>query len=240
MPRYRSKYPNRMKDYRGFIDWLEIATPITEYLQLKRIPHFTSLQKAAARLDRMEHASRYYQTRLTYRGKERDIRRKHLKSTISADTKTLLIIAVRHRQGPASDHKDFHLVARSTHRLARPDVYVADKGYDAEPHHQLIQDELKALSIIPARNEDAPARRTKGKYRKEMKRGYDRKIHNRRVLVETVNSVVKRRFGECIYSRKVRTQNRELKLRYLAYNADRYVKLLLFISMRISTKHSRG
>ena len=121
MPRYRSKYSNRIfdqwiwtvllvlrqyerKDYRGFIDWLEIATPITEYLQLKRIPHFTSLQKAAARLDsiavrriigrfirerdleetlrivsidstgyRMEHASRYYQTRLTYRGKERDI-----------------------------------------------------------------------------------------------------------------------------------------------------------------------
>ncbi|MCD6461958.1 MAG: hypothetical protein J7L61_04370, partial [Thermoplasmata archaeon] len=199
------------------------------------IPHFTTLQKAAARLDsiavrriigrfirerdteetlrivsidstgyRMKHASRYYQTRLTYRGKKQDIRRKHLKSTISVDTKTLLIIAVKHRRGPASDHK------------------------------------VKTLSIIPARNEDVPVHRTKGKYRKEMKRGYNRKNYNRRVLVETENSVVKRRFSECIYSRKVRTQNRELELRYLAYNADRYVKLLLFISMRISTKPQRG
>ena len=68
MPRYRSKYSKKTfdqwvwvvllvlrqyerKDYRSFIDFLEVAVPVTEYLELKRIPHYTSLQKAAARLD---------------------------------------------------------------------------------------------------------------------------------------------------------------------------------------------
>jgi hypothetical protein len=120
--------------------------------------------------------------------------------------------------------------------MARPDIYVADKGYDAERHHKLVRDELNALSIIPARNQDVPPYRTKGKYRKQMKRGYDKDIYNQRVLVETVNSVVKRRFGECIYSRRVRTQNREIELRYLAYNADRYVELILFLYVRVSTE----
>ena len=130
MPAHRSKYSKRIfnqwiwvtllvlrqyerKDYRGFIDWLEIATPITEHLELKRIPHYTSLQKAAARLDsiwlrriiarfvnernaeetkiigidstgyRLDHASKYYQTRLTSKGKKRDKSRRYLKSTIS-------------------------------------------------------------------------------------------------------------------------------------------------------------
>lgn len=284
MPRYRSKFSNRIfdqwiwivllvlrqyerKDYRSFIDWLEVAEPVIECLEMKRIPHFTSLQKAAARLDsiavrriigrfvreheseevmrivsidstgyRMEHASKYYQTRLTYKGKERDIHRRHLKSTISIDTETLMIVATKTRRGPASDHRDFHLVARATHRVARPDIYVADKGYDAERHHTLVREELMAMAIIPARNDDVPPYRTRGKYRKQMKRGYDRDIYNQRVLVETVNSVVKRRFGECIYSRKVRTQNREIELRYLAYNADRYVELFLFLYVRVSTK----
>ncbi len=287
MPKYRSKYSNRIfdqwtwiallvlrqyerKDYRGFIEWLVVATPVVEYLKLKRIPHFTSLQKAAMRLDsiavrriigrfikernseegirmvgidstgyRIEHASQYYQTKLTHTGKKRDICRKYLKVTISVDTKTLLIVAVKIRRGPASDQKDFAFVARKTHTIARPNIYLADKGYDAEKNHRLIREELAAFSIIPPRNEHVSIHRTKGKYRKEMKRGYNQEFYNRRVLVETVNSVVKRRFGECIYSRKIRTQNRELELRLLAYNVDRYISLFLFIILRVSTQQYR-
>jgi len=287
MSRYRSKYSKRIfdqwtwvvllvlrqyerKDYRGFVDWLEIATPITEYLRLKRIPHYTSLQKASARLEsiwlrriiarfvkereseetmvmvigidstgyRLEHASKYYQTRLTYKGKERDIRRKHLKSTISADMNTQLIVSVKHRRGPASDHKDFPPVVRNTHREVRASVYVADRGYDSEANHQLVRDELGAHSIIPPRNQDVPAHRTNGQYRKEMKKKFDKKTYNQRAKTETVFSVVKRTMGENIYSRKVSTQNREIELRYIAYNARRTVQLdciLLFV-LRISTK----
>ena len=38
------------KSYESFVEWLEVATEIAIQLQLKTIPHFTTLQKAAARL----------------------------------------------------------------------------------------------------------------------------------------------------------------------------------------------
>lgn len=38
------------KSYESMVEWLEVATEIILQLQLKTIPHFTTLQKAAARL----------------------------------------------------------------------------------------------------------------------------------------------------------------------------------------------
>ena len=68
-----------------------------------------------------------------------------------------MTIAVTNRRGSASGHKDFPLIVHATREMARPAIYVATKGYDAERHHALVRDELKALSIIPARNQDVPA-----------------------------------------------------------------------------------
>ena len=50
----------------------------------------------------------------------------------------------------------------------------------------------------------------------------------------------KRKMGENIYSKKVSTQNRELELRYIAYNAKRVVKtdIHFLLCVRISTKQS--
>jgi hypothetical protein len=285
MPRYRSKYSKKTfdqwvwvvllvlrqyerKDYRSFIDFLEVAVPVTEYLELKRIPHYTSLQKAAARLDsiwlrriiarftkerdseetkligidstgyRLDHASKYYQTRLTYMGKKRDKYRKYLKSTISVDLDTQLIIGYKQRRGPANDNRDFPNVVRKTHKEVKASIYIADRGYDSERNHRLVREDLNAYSIIPPRNQNVPIYRTRGRYRKEMKRGYDKKTYSQRVKVETVNSVVKRKMGENIYSKKVSTQNRELELRYIAYNAKRVVNIDLhfLFCVRISTK----
>ena len=38
------------KSYESMVEWLEVATEITQMIHLKTIPHFTTLQKAAARL----------------------------------------------------------------------------------------------------------------------------------------------------------------------------------------------
>lgn len=51
---------------------------------------------------------------------------------------------------------------------------IGDKGYDDEKNYGLLWEELHAMSIIPARNKDVPVWRAKGKYRKEMKRGYSK------------------------------------------------------------------
>jgi hypothetical protein len=111
-------------------------------------------------------------------------------------------------------------------------IAVCDKGYDSEDNHVLVRESLKAYSIIPARYPHVPIWRTHGRYRKQMKRGYFKLLYNQRNNDETIMSVIKRLFGEHVISRLVRTQNRELSFRCIAYNMHRVTNpfLLLMIS----------
>jgi hypothetical protein len=86
---------------------------------------------------------------------------------------------------------------------------------------------LHAFSVIPSRYRHVPIWRTHGKYRKQMKRGYCKALYNQRNKDETIISVIKRLFGEHITSRLVRTQNRELSFRCIAYNTHRLTNLTL-------------
>ncbi|MGC1931112.1 MAG: hypothetical protein WA667_19255 [Candidatus Nitrosopolaris sp.] len=43
-------------------------------------------------------------------------------------------------------------------------VVIGDKGYDGEDNHVLVRDVLDAFSIIPARYEHVPIRKTHGRY----------------------------------------------------------------------------
>src|SRR6476660_2958370 len=108
-------------------------------------------------------------------------------------------------------------------------VVTADKAYDSEDNHVLVRDVLHALSVIPARYEHVPIRMTCGRYRKQMKRGYCKLLYNQRNKNETIVSVIKRLFGEHITSRLVKTQNRELSFRCIAYNIHRLTNLTIII-----------
>jgi two-component system, OmpR family, sensor histidine kinase VicK len=66
------------------------------------------------------------------------------------------------------------------------------------------------------------------------KRGYSRTLYNQRNKNETIMSAIKRLFGENIKSRLVRTQNRELSFRCVAYNMHRLTKLVTMVM--VSTK----
>ncbi|MGB6626626.1 MAG: hypothetical protein WBE61_00665, partial [Nitrososphaeraceae archaeon] len=46
---------------------------------------------------------------------------------------------------------------------------------------------------------------------------------------ETIMSVIKRLFGEYISSRLVKTQNRELSFRCIAYNMHRLTNIVIFV-----------
>jgi hypothetical protein len=62
-----------------------------------------------------------------------------------------------------------------------------------------------------------------------MKRGYSKLLYNQRNKDETIISVIKRLFGEHITSRLVRTQNRELSFRCIAYNTHRLTNLIIIL-----------
>jgi hypothetical protein len=109
-------------------------------------------------------------------------------------------------------------------------VVVADKAYDSEDNHVLVRENLKEFSIIPSRYEkDVQVWKTRGRYRKEMKRGYNKFLYNQRNKEKTIVSVIKRLFGEHITSRLIRMQNRELVFRCIAYNVHRMLNLVIII-----------
>ena len=238
------------KSYRMFSEWLVEAYYLRTFLQLSHIPHFTTLQKFTERISgtllgkiissfiiltkigqlfvgidssgfKATHASQYYTERVK-------LRRKYIKLSLAADVLQQIICTIKIRRAPTRhDSIDFRPLITKISELVPLSVVTADKGYDSEDNHVLVRDVLHALSVIPARYEHVPIRKTHGRYRKQMKRGYSKLLYNQRNKNETIVSVIKRLFGEHITSRLVKTQNRELSFRCIAYNIHRLTNLII-------------
>ncbi len=240
------------KSYESIVEWLEVATEITIQLQLKTIPHFTTLQKAAVRISEgmlhvaigrfiqmispgkifagidatgfeTRHAAPYY----TYRC---NIRHAFTKMSAGSDMKSQLICAVVIQHHPVShDIKHFPKLFSQMLDVIAMNVMVLDKGYDAEPVHKRIQDK-NILSMIPVRG-DTSVDSISGKYRKIMKTEFDVIIYSQRNKTETIFSVVKRRFGSEIKSQNESQRTKELLYRVLAYNCHRMCIISLVLLM---------
>ena len=143
-----------LKSYKSFVEWLKVATEITDELQLETIPHYTTLQKAAARLSDIllhvaigqfigivspgrifagadatgfesRHAAPYY----TYRC---NLRHAYAKMSAGSDMRTQLVCAVVIQHHPVShDVKHFPKLFARMRRITRMDAMVPDKGYDS-------------------------------------------------------------------------------------------------------------
>ena len=240
------------KSYRMFAEWLVEAYYLRMFLQLSHIPHYTTLQKFSSRINgtllekiissfilllsnirkiftgidstgfKITHASQYYTERT-------ETRRKYAKLSIGADVLQQIICTIKIRRAPPTRHDniDFRPIITRTSEILPLSVVTGDKGYDSEENHVLVRELLHAFSVIPARYEHVPIWRTHGKYRKQMKRGYSKLLYNQRNKDEIIISVIKRLFGEHITSRLVRTQNRELSFRCIAYNTHRLTNLTI-------------
>jgi len=141
-----------------------------------------------------------------------------------------IICTIKIRRAPTRhDNIDFKPIITRTSEILPLSVVTGDKGYDSsEDNHLLVREDfLHAFSVIPARYEHVQIWKTHGKYRKQMKRGYSKLLYNQRNKDETIISVIKRLFGEHVTSRLVRTQNRELSFRCIAYNTHRLTNLTI-------------
>jgi hypothetical protein len=241
------------KSYESMVEWLEVATEITIGLQLKTIPHFTTLQKAAARLSDIllhvavgrfigimspdkifagidatgfedRHATPYYTWRCS-------LRHSYTKMSAGSDMKTQLICAVVIQHYPVShDVKHFPQLFSQMVAITPMSAMVLDKGYDAEPVHQTIRNE-NVISMIPIRNKSCLISRTKGRYRKIMRRKFDYSLYHQRNKTETIFSVIKRKFGSEIKSYNDSMKTKELLYRVLAYNCHRMCIISLVLLM---------
>ena len=166
------------------------------------------------------HATQYYSERAKLR------RRKYIKLWLAAEVLQQIICTIKIRRATSRhDNIDFGPLITKTSEILPLSVVIGDKAYDSEVNHILVRDVFHALSVIPARYEYVSIRNTQGKYRKLMKRGYSKSLYSQRNKDETIVSVIKRLFGEHITSRLVKTQNRELSFRCIAYNIHRLTNI---------------
>jgi hypothetical protein len=167
-----------------FTDWLVEAYYLRLFLQLSRIPHYTTLQKFTDRINimmlgkitssfilfsgtrhifagidstgfKITHASEYY----TNRAK---LQKKYAKLSIGADVLEQIICKVKVRRAPTTRHDniDFKPIVIRISKIKPLSVVVADKAYDSEDNHVLIREKLNGFSIMPPRYEDVPVWKT--------------------------------------------------------------------------------
>jgi hypothetical protein len=70
----------------------------------------------------------------------------------------------------------------------------------------------------------------KADYRRELARSFDQTRYHQRNMVETVFSVIKRKFGEALKARKFQAQIKELKIKLILYNIS-IIILAIFIQI---------
>jgi hypothetical protein len=111
---------------------------------------------------------------------------------------------------------------KQSQRTRRSDLYVMDKGYDSEEIHRLIRDTLNSCSLIPIRNRKR--KRISGYYRRKMVKLFDVDQYHQRNKIETVFSVLKRKFGESLKAREYRLQVKEIKIKVVLNNLSGMMK----------------
>ena len=250
-------------DYRRFIEFLEISE-IPKLIGLKRIPHFTTLQKFSARqkIQELEHliletcslakkkcknigidatgmsldcASKHYAQRIG----RRILRKDFLKLNMFMDLDNLMILSVKIRKRSRHDTKDIHPLWNKIKHLLFKKVF-ADKGYDANFFHKIVY-ESGRKSVIFLKNPGVPIWRMKGIFRKMAKRDVKNHKKGKRSLTETINSILKRVYGESLAARTLNAQKIELLFRILTLNLERLTRqikkvfMLIFIFLRKMT-----
>ena len=230
--------------YRDMEEWLLATDKVCRALALPRIPDHTTLQRTYQKLRKLdfekmknqileeEHiqeesiasdstgfspgqASLYYQTR------SGRIYAHWIKGAYAVGTHSQYILSWQSGYGPSNDVAHLKPLKRGCARFGthtetkqRTWIMLADAGFDAKTR--------SPLDIIP------PVRRHGKLLHPERKARADfvatarlDGLFGQRWKAETVNSVIKRKFGDTIRSRKVRLQLREPIIKAMVYNIHR-------------------
>jgi IS5 family transposase len=227
--------------YRDLVDWLGEMPRIQEALGLKgkELPHWTTVQKAFDRLSLVvwrvllrtsaalrrrsgiagidasgfdrHYASRYY----TQRSK---LKISSIKTTLLVDVGAQVVLDLHLTTGRKHDTQIGPQVAgRSRDEF---DILLGDKGYDDRSFRKMLR-KIGVRPLIKHR-EYKP-------YDKAANARMDEELYHKRSLAETVNSVIKRKYGDSVSSRVWYRQFREIVAKCVVHNVERAVKTAIYV-----------
>lgn len=226
--------------YRDMEEWLLASDQVCAVLGLKRVPNYSTLSRTFRKLsqahweqlrDRLLNqmevneeaiaadstSFRLNQASLHYYNRAGKAFGDWIKGAYAVGTHSLLIVGWASSRGSLPDFGFRRCLHRQAARFGRYAAgrrlwwMLADKGFDAGTFH--------AADLIP------PIRRFGKITDPERKARADRVsaarldgLYGQRWKVETVHSVIKRKFGDTIRSRSLRLQRREAIVKALVYN----------------------
>ena len=234
--------------YREISDFISFNGKLKRYLCIKNAPNYSTLQKFYKRMptDMFERITNQIINNLNikpktvaldgsgftsdnadkYYSKIRDKERKNFtKCHIAIDVDTRLILYSQALKGPKHDTK-FAIASIRSLKKYDVDYIIADKAYDTNKIRTCINEEIKASDQIPLKSNFRH-----GWYRRLSIQTFKKEIYSRRNNVESVFSVIKRKYSGVNKSKSTRLQNKETRLKTLVYNITQAIQ----ISKRIST-----
>jgi hypothetical protein len=175
------------------------------------------------------HVSRYYVKRRskTGTGTQETTYAKYPKVVLVTDCRTHLVLAAVPGRGPASDLVPFKAALRQAAGRARIGTLLADADFDGEWVHEHVRS-YGIRTLIPAERGRPSPKPPTGRWRRRMKRRFDRVKYGQRWQTETVNSMVKRRLGSALRARGYWSQCREIILRVITHNVMIVLRVRVF------------
>lgn len=256
IPRYFSKFSNKiycnhqkltlfilMQKFklttRGIVSWIRSNKEAQLLLGFNRVPIHTTIVRFIAKVEKfipnflgikqativavdstgfeLESKSFYFATRWNSDLKFK--KRKHMKLSIAIDAEKQTILNYKIRKKLRHDTIDFKELLKNLNVK----YVVADKGYDDQKNRRFVINKLKAIPVIPKRRSHNFYGFYKGKHK------IDGSNYHQRSKVETVFSVIKRKYGSVLRCRSYATQRAEVISKMIAYNLDRKLNYLLLI-----------
>ena len=239
---------------------LESNSELKAYLGFNRVPHYTTLSRFAKNLSlpiierlilafkkfvgtptkiaidatgiSLDNASLHYCKRIGLPTQKRPF----MKASFIVDVDKYIILLVKLRKKSRHDTIDAKLLIKKCAKHYTPEIFLGDRGYDDEKIFKLVFENLGAYPLILQRRIDITNHRRQGYYRKKFFKEFDYQQYLERNKIETVNSMIKRRFGSNTKARTDKTQKVEILMRIIAFNIDRLIRtgtevILIFIKI---------
>ena len=242
--------------YRRFVEICD-ENNVQRMLCLKRIPHFTTLQKFVKRTNKQlfetlvracrkllklknitaaidgtgfsnTNPSHYFIKRID--GK---IVKNYTKTVFLADINTKLILATETYSNNKNETLSFKPMIKQLASCLK--TVLADKGYDSKENRQYCWDNNIEVHI-PFRQYSKTRKQEWNIPSKRMlaEKKFNKTKYNQRALIESINSAIKQTLGGFVRARTANQQQKNVTIKAIAYNIEHIARTIkISISMEI-------